>query len=334
MQDLPEELWHDSFRYYVKEDPNRRGGPNMRMIRLDPNRPSLTVTGYIFNKFVHPYENRFVSVREAARLQSFPDSLKFEGSLTSTQKQVGNAVPVLLAKAVFEAVLISVRKLGYEKRNLTALSLFSGAGGLDIGAEQATYKSMKVETLVTLDNCKDACDTLRGHYQGRANVLLGDISEIADPRLLWHRESNCDQVPDIIFGGPPCQAFSQAGKQKATNDPRGNLVYEYLRFLEKLNPPFFVMENVVNLKGVQCGKLYNDILEQMSNLGYNVTVAPLLAADFGAPQLRKRLIFIGCKKEFGFMYLPVPTHGEAPDLLSPNTYLTVGEAFKDLPTLV
>ena len=52
MQDLPEELWHDSFRYYVKEDPNRKGGPNLRLIRLDPAKPSLTVTGYIFNKFV------------------------------------------------------------------------------------------------------------------------------------------------------------------------------------------------------------------------------------------------------------------------------------------
>ncbi|WP_396034806.1 DNA cytosine methyltransferase [Candidatus Cyanaurora vandensis] len=85
MQDLPEELWHDSFRYYLKEDPNRKGGPNMRMIRLSPEHPSLTVTAYIFNKFVHPYENRFISVREAARLQGFPDTLKFEGTLTSTQ---------------------------------------------------------------------------------------------------------------------------------------------------------------------------------------------------------------------------------------------------------
>src|SRR3990172_2060145 len=56
MQDLPEELWHDSFRYYVKEDPNRNGGPNLRIIRLDPRKPSLTVTVFIFNKFVHPVE--------------------------------------------------------------------------------------------------------------------------------------------------------------------------------------------------------------------------------------------------------------------------------------
>ncbi|MCA9959226.1 MAG: DNA cytosine methyltransferase, partial [Anaerolineales bacterium] len=69
MQDLPEELWHDSFRYYVKEDPDRKGGPNLRLIRLDPKEPSLTVTGYIFNKFVHPYEDRFITPREAARLQ-------------------------------------------------------------------------------------------------------------------------------------------------------------------------------------------------------------------------------------------------------------------------
>ncbi|MFN7656620.1 MAG: sugar ABC transporter permease, partial [Dolichospermum sp.] len=66
MQDLPEELWHESFKFYVKHDPNRQGGPNLRMIRLDPENPSLTVTGYIFNKFVHPYEDRFITVREAA----------------------------------------------------------------------------------------------------------------------------------------------------------------------------------------------------------------------------------------------------------------------------
>src|SRR5438477_9329603 len=98
MQDLPEELWHESFRFYVKEDPTRQGGPNMRMIRLDPDKPSLTVTGYIFNKFVHPFEDRFITVREAARLQGFPDTLKFEGTLTSTQQQIGNAVPLPLAQ--------------------------------------------------------------------------------------------------------------------------------------------------------------------------------------------------------------------------------------------
>src|SRR5947209_20500991 len=77
--------------------------PQNLMIRLDPTKPSLTVTGYIFNKFVHPTENRFITVREAARLQGFPDEVTFQGTLTSTQQQVGNAVP--LAKAVFLSLL-------------------------------------------------------------------------------------------------------------------------------------------------------------------------------------------------------------------------------------
>lgn len=109
MQDLPEHLWHESFRYYVKEDPDRKGGPNLRMIRLDPQKPSLTVTAYIFNKFVHPYENRFITPREAARLQGFPDDLEFQGSLTSTQLQVGNAVPVSLGQAIFTGLSLKLR---------------------------------------------------------------------------------------------------------------------------------------------------------------------------------------------------------------------------------
>ena len=145
MQDLPEHLWHESFRFYVKEDPNRVGGPNIRLLRLDPAKPSLTVTGFVFNKFVHPYENRFISVREAARLQGFPDDLEFKGSLTSTQQQVGNAVPVQLGKAVCETVLAYAGRCGF-KKDLSALSLFSGAGGMDIGAHQAEANGLKIKT--------------------------------------------------------------------------------------------------------------------------------------------------------------------------------------------
>ncbi|MEI6606675.1 MAG: DNA cytosine methyltransferase, partial [Verrucomicrobiota bacterium] len=128
MQDLPEELWHPSFRFYVKEDPNRKGGPNLRLIRLDPSKPSLTVTGYIFNKFVHPCEDRYITPREAARLQGFPDSWIFQGTLTSVQRQVGNAVPIPLARAVAQEMLKHgrVNKLFGSKRP-QVLSLFSGA---------------------------------------------------------------------------------------------------------------------------------------------------------------------------------------------------------------
>ena len=333
MQDLPEELWHESFRYYVKEDPNRQGGPNLRMIRLDPTRPSLTVTGYIFNKFVHPFENRFITVREAARLQGFPDYVKFEGKLTSTQQQVGNAVPIPLAKAIFTQILTFAQKIGYHKTTLSGLSLFCGAGGMDIGADQASYSEFKIDTKVAIDIWDDACNTLRNYYQGKSNVVNIDITKITDPISAWKFMSGEKSNPDIIYGGPPCQSFSQAGKQKGINDPRGQMIFEFLRFVKALDPPFFVMENVSNLKGIAKGKLYEQIIREMDELGYNVTSDILCAADFGAPQLRKRIIFIGCKKEIGIIDMPLPTHSAEPNLLVSKPYVTVGEAFAGLPPL-
>ncbi|MGI4790874.1 MAG: DNA (cytosine-5-)-methyltransferase [Janthinobacterium lividum] len=329
MQDLPEELWHKSFRFYVKEDPTRRGGPNLRLIRLDPNKPSLTVTAYIFNKFVHPFEDRFVTVREAARLQGFPDDLRFEGTLTSTQLQVGNAVPVPLARAVFQAILCHAQARGFPDRPLKAASLFSGAGGMDIGAEQALLGAMRVETKMASEYWVDACRTLSGHYRGRASVIPTDLSEVKDPQKHWHLLSGETQGPDIVFGGPPCQAFSQAGKQKGLNDERSGMVYHFLRFVEHLEPEFFVMENVPNLKGTGGGQLYQHILEQMQGLGYEVTVCSLLAADFGAPQRRRRLFFIGSR--MGRIEPPQPTHSSEFRLFHTESYLTVGEAFAGLP---
>jgi len=326
MQDLPEELWHDSFKFYMKDEPNRQGGPNLRMIRLDPHKPSLTVTGYIFNKFVHPYENRFITVREAARLQGFPDSLKFEGTLTSTQLQVGNAVPVSLAKAVFEHLVNQAKSLSFANRSLKAFSLFSGAGGLDIGA----HLTGNIETRVTLDIWSDTCATLRGFFREGVCVLEQDIYKVEDPLNLWQNLTDIER-PDLVFGGPPCQAFSQAGKQKATLDDRGGMIDEFLRFVKHLQPPFFVMENVSNLKGVAGGKLYQEILEKMDNLGYNVSVGLLLAADFGTPQLRRRLFFLGCRKEIGSISLPSPTHSLEIEIFGLLPYVTVSEAFANLP---
>lgn len=335
MQDLPEELWHKSFRFYVKEDPNRRGGPNLRMIRLDPNKPSLTVTGFIFNKFVHPYENRFITVREAARLQGFPDDFSFWGSLTSTQQQVGNAVPVPFAKAIFRQILNFAIENNLTTNNaLTALSLFCGAGGLDIGAYLANTSDYKIDTLVAIDLWEDACNSLKSYNKIKTNVVKQDISEISNPSLFWTNNTTFKSGPDLIYGGPPCQAFSQAGKQKALEDERGVLVFQFLRFIKELKPKFFIMENVANLQNINKGKLYRDILCEMSEIGYNVSSGVLCAADYGVPQLRKRMIFIGCKKDFGVIRLPIPTHSETPTLDFLPLYNTVRDAFNGLPKLI
>jgi len=334
MQDLPEELWHESFKFYMN-DPNRKGGPNMRIIRLDPNKPSLTVTGFIFNKFVHPRENRFITVREAARLQDFPDDLIFEGSLGSTQQQVGNAVPVRLAQAVLQSLTHALHKSGkLQTDTLNALSLFSGAGGFDVGAEQVDANGMKIQTTLCVDNWADACKTLSGYFKGRAKVVETDISQIEDPATFYLLESAQTALPDIIYGGPPCQSFSQAGKQKSTFDLRGNLVYDFIRFVNSIRPKAFVMENVSNIKGVQEGELLKELIKAFQKAGYATDAKILTAADYGTPQTRRRMFVIGIREDLhvrpGF---PVPTHSMMPSLLD-QPYSTVGQALSDLPQAV
>jgi DNA (cytosine-5)-methyltransferase 1 len=330
MQDLPEELWHESFRYYVKEDSTRRGGPNLRMIRLDPSKPSLTVTGYAFNKFVHPHADRFITVREAARLQGFPDDLEFMGSLTSMQQQVGNAVPVEMSSAIFSHLLANASKNGQSKK-LNALSLFSGAGGLDIGAQRSKHDGHCIEVPLAIDNWKDACDTLSNYAGPRTTVRQQDISKIDDPSEYWRDATRLSRGPDVVFGGPPCQAFSQAGKQKALCDPRGELIFEFVRFVSDLSPSYFVMENVPNLASVDNGGLLKQIMRSMQDCGYNVSTGVLCAADYGTAQLRKRRVFVGCRGHLGSVGMPPITRCPSSNLYGLPGYRTVGDAFRGLP---
>ncbi|MCF7669558.1 MAG: DNA (cytosine-5-)-methyltransferase [Verrucomicrobia bacterium] len=341
MQDLPEEFWHDSFRYYFKEDPTRNGGPNLRLIRLDPRRPSLTVTGFVFNKFVHPTENRYITPREAARLQGFPDDFIFHGALTSVQRQVGNAVPVQLATAITEAILEHVEQhkplgLGaqiYNSGCFPALSLFSGAGGMDIGVLRAKHKKLVFDVKTCVECDHDCCETLRKNFGSRVNVVHEDISTLDSKQALDLCNTRSTFLP-LIIGGPPCQAFSQAGKQKGVNDDRGKLIFEFLRFVQEIQPVYFVMENVSNLRGVAKGGLLREIQDRIDEIGYNFTCNLLCAADYGAAQLRRRLFFIGVKKPYPAVQAPLPTHGDVGEsLFVDNPYVGVGEAFEGLPSL-
>ena len=330
MQDLPQELWHESFKFYMN-DPNRKGGPNMRIIRLNPERPSLTVTGFIFNKFVHPFENRYITVREAARLQGFPDKLEFVGSLTSTQQQVGNAVPVQLGHAVLSAVAKTLQRYNaVENGKLTAMSLFSGAGGLDIGAENVDIVGTQIETKLCTDLWHDACLTLIGYFDNRVVVVEQDLSTVEDPANFYRENTGLDTLPDIIYGGPPCQSFSQAGKQKGITDLRGSLVFDFLRCVEDTKPKAFVMENVSNLKAIGKGSLLKELVDAFTNLGYNTESRVLTASDYGSPQFRKRIFIIGIRKDIGNPSFPSPTHSEMSSLVE-LPYMSVKDAFKNLP---
>ncbi|MDX2078420.1 MAG: DNA (cytosine-5-)-methyltransferase [bacterium] len=332
MQDLPEELWHESFRYYVKEDPNRKGGPNLRMIRLDPNQPSLTVTGYIYNKFVHPFYNRFITPREAARLQGFPDDLEFKGSLTSVQRQVGDAVPIELGEAIFRQLLKFAKENTPNQNQFPALSLFSGAGGLEVANRNVcTSDNSHFKTIACVEIEKDRCDTLRGYFGESLFVFEQNIQDVSAETLL----SACNIAPRdiyLVYGGPPCQSFSQAGKQKGQHDPRGGLIFEFLRIVKEIEPPLFMMENVSNLKAIDKGQLLNAILEEMDAMGYHVSYGVLNSAHYGNAQKRQRLIFLGTKKIYdNAVVLPEPTHFEYTDLFGKPQFKTVAQAFIGLP---
>jgi DNA (cytosine-5)-methyltransferase 1 len=332
MQDLPEELWHESFRYYVKEDPNRKGGPNLRMIRLDPDEPSLTVTGFVFNKFVHPFEDRFITPREAARLQGFPDDLEFKGTLTSVQRQVGDAVPIELGEALFRSLSDFVRRISPATQCFRAISLFSGAGGLDIAAHNVCKQNdVQWQTIGCVEVEKDRCDTLKGYFGDDLLVLNQDIQSLSADDILHQCKLETSDIW-LVYGGPPCQSFSQAGKQKGTHDPRGDLIFEFLRFVREVDPPLLLMENVSNLKGIAKGQLLQDILDEIDKMGYFVDYRVLNSAHYGNAQKRRRLIILGTKKDLGEVAkLPSPTHSEQGDLFGTPRFKTVGEAFHGLP---
>jgi len=129
---------------------------------------------------------------------------------------------------------------------------------------------------------------------------------------------------DIIVGGPPCQSYSTVGK-RLLDDPRGKLFQEYYRILKELEPTFFIFENVSGLLSMQKGNLLQIIIGLFSSLGYEVKYKLLNAADYGAPQIRKRVIISGTKLKKAFEY-PVPTHG-----IGKKPYLTLNEAINDLP---
>jgi DNA (cytosine-5)-methyltransferase 1 len=332
MQDLPEELWHDSFRYYVKEDPDRQGGPNLRMIRLDPDQPSLTVTGYIYNKFVHPYEDRFITPREAARLQGFPDDLEFKGTLTSVQQQIGDAVPIELGETLFQTLLDFAQTTEPERTCFPTISLFSGAGGLDVAANRVTGRNGATwHNLACVEIDADRCETLRGYFGDSLPVLNSDIQDLTAEEVLQHSARKTSDIW-LVYGGPPCQSFSQAGKQRGTRDPRGDLIFEFLRFVEDIKPPLFMMENVSNLKGIAKGQLLQDILNKIDNMGYAVDYRVLNSAHFGNAQKRRRLIILGTHRTLEEVArLPEPTHAEDGDLFGAPRFRTVGEAFAGLP---
>ncbi|MEX0597149.1 MAG: DNA cytosine methyltransferase [Candidatus Paceibacterota bacterium] len=199
------------------------------------------------------------------------------------------------------------------------VSLFSGAGGMDLGFKLAGH-----EIIWANENDPDCCETYKNNIGD--HIVLADIEEVKS-----------SQIPDsdIIIGGFPCQGFSRANLKRSKNDKRNQLYLEFVRILQEKKPKYFVAENVRGLLSLDGGQVINMIIDDFSKVGYNVKYKLFNTADYGVPQNRHRVIIIGCRKDLNenFIYnFPTPTHVENPNLFNnEKSWISIGKALKDIP---
>ncbi len=217
----------------------------------------------------------------------------------------------------------------------TAISLFSGAGGMDIGVTQAGF-----DTLAQIEIDPHCCDTLRFNAtKERRNTIVyeGDIRQI-DPKQLMLDLLLDEGELDLLCGGSPCQSFSQIGKQKSLDDERGLLLFEFARFARVLKPKVILMEQVKGLlnapdregkKGGVCERL----LAELRDLGYHCRMRVVNAAEYGVPQLRERVFVVAMREGIEFEF-PDPTHRnpeKTSSMFGLPPYTTVGDVICGLP---
>lgn len=189
------------------------------------------------------------------------------------------------------------------------ISLFSGGGGLDLGAHFAGFKSMLVSDIIP-----QYTETIR-HNLPHVKVYNDDAMELTPEKI---REiAAVEGDVDLIIAGPPCQAFSIIGKRKSLDDPRGQLTIKYFELVAGLRPKAFVFENVPGLMTVNKGTDFNNLLSFIKETtGYNISIKKLNAADFGVPQYRERIFIVGFRSDiisdmFEFPSNPTGIYGKA-----------------------
>jgi DNA (cytosine-5)-methyltransferase 1 len=170
--------------------------------------------------------------------------------------------------------------------SLNVLDLFCGCGGLSCGFERAGYS-----ILLGIDNDAKALETFELNHNG-AKSICGDINKISYKQDIKPLLEN--KKIDVIIGGPPCQGMSLTGPRKF-EDPRNKLYLSYIRLVEEIQPRAFVIENVPGLVALFGGQIKDSIIEKFTRMGYNIQYKILCAADYGVPQNRKRVVFVGMK---------------------------------------
>ncbi|ACK95857.1 DNA (cytosine-5-)-methyltransferase [Bacillus thuringiensis] len=204
---------------------------------------------------------------------------------------------------------------------MKVISLFSGAGGLDLGFVQAGHQIIWAN-----DIDKDAVETYKKNLGN--HIVLKDLKEV---------DTNDIPDADIVIGGFPCQGFSVANRNRGTGDERNTLYLEMLRVIRDKKPTFFVAENVKGILSLDKGSVIKMICKDFENAGYKVKYKLFNLADYGVPQKRERVIFIGVRNDMNFEYeFPMPTHEENPtfDLFNQNAlqrWVSISEVLAGLP---
>ncbi len=203
---------------------------------------------------------------------------------------------------------------------LTVIDLFCGAGGLSEGFRQAGFS-----VLAGNDFFAAAGKTFEATHP-EAKFFGEPIQELSAEQLLQETGLRRGELTCLV-GGPPCQAFSVYNHQRGMHDARANLFREYLRMVEGLNPEWVVMENVTGILSAGGGEAVEAIIESLNDLGYAVEHRTLKAEEYGVPQERRRVVFIGNRIGAPIVW-PEPTHGEGR-----LPFVTVWDAIGDLPRL-
>ena len=169
---------------------------------------------------------------------------------------------------------------------MDVISLFSGAGGLDLGFKKAGFN-------IVAANEYDTTIWVTYEKNHKAKLIKGDICKIHSDTF-----PNCDG----IIGGPPCQSWSEAGSLRGIDDPRGQLFYQYIRILKDKKPKFFLAENVKGMMAKRHNEAVEKIVSKFKEIGYDVFVYLLNASDYGVPQDRKRVFYVGFRKDLHIMF--------------------------------
>lgn len=195
-------------------------------------------------------------------------------------------------------------------KDFTIVSLFTGAGGLDLGFEKAGF-----QTVWANEYDKNIWDTVQYNFP----------ETILDKRSVTEISANEIPVSDGIIGGPPCQSWSAGGAGRGINDKRGQLFNDYIRILQTKHPKFFLVENVKGILSSKHRASFDMFLESFEEAGYNISWKLLDANDYGVPENRLRVIIVGYRKDLDKSFV-----FPEPDIYKP----TLKDAIGDLPDAI